>query len=101
MKPFNPIALIGRHGDQRVAECMRTLVEHLCARKLTVLVDTEVATALGPCAATGVAPGHIAKQARLVIAIGGAGTMLYAAARGAEHGIPLIEIGRASCRERV
>jgi NAD+ kinase len=94
MKPFNPIALVGRHTDPRVAECMRTLLEHLLAKKLTVLVDSEVAAALGPCAATAVAPDEVAQRARLVIAIGGDGTMLYAARRVAAHGIPLVGVNR-------
>jgi NAD+ kinase len=91
---FSPIALVGRHSDDRVAECMRVLVRHLLARKLEVLVDRAIAGALGEPGVVPVAEADIAARARLVVAIGGDGTLLYAARMVAEHGIPLVGVNR-------
>jgi NAD+ kinase len=92
--PFNPIALVGRHADARVAECMLTLVQHLEAGGVQVLADAAVVQSLGRPALQPAGEKEIVARARLVIAIGGDGTMLYAARLVAEHGIPLLGVNR-------
>lgn len=91
---FNPIALVGRHADTRVADCMLILLRHLAARKIEVLADAAIADALGRSGIEAVDEKEIPTRARLVIAIGGDGTMLYAARLVAQHGVPLLGVNR-------
>lgn len=99
-KPIRTCALIGKLQDERVAECALTLIPALQARQLTILAPAD-----GEQAFTGVAPGvpagvtlaplaEVIARSELVIAIGGDGTLLYAAGLVAEHGIPLLGINR-------
>ncbi len=99
-KPIRTCALIGKLQDERVAECALTLIPALQARQLTILAPAD-----GEQAFTGVAPGvpagvtlaplaEVIARSELVIAIGGDGTLLYAAGLVAEHDIPLLGINR-------
>jgi NAD+ kinase len=92
--PFNPIALVGRHADARVAECMLTLLQHLEARGIQVLADAAIVESLGRPALQAADEKEVLARARLVIAIGGDGTLLYAARLVAGHGIPLVGVNR-------
>ena len=125
--PVRTCALVGRFMDSRVAESAHALLAHLATRQIEVLVSdtTAMAEAMassGP-ALRRVPEAELAERAHLMIAIGGDGTLLYAAGLVARHGVPLlginrgrlgfltdvmpqdmlgcVEIGRASCRERV
>jgi len=87
-------ALVGKFQDPRVAECVQTLVPQLLSRHLSPL-------ALAESAADGVPDGvqilplpELIARADLVIAVGGDGTLLYAAGLVAEHDIPLLGINR-------
>jgi NAD+ kinase len=91
---FNSIALVGRHTDERVADSMRGLARHLLKRGLTVLVDERVTPEIFPEGVTRVAEEQFAARARLVIAIGGDGTMLYATRLVAQHDVPLLGVNR-------
>jgi NAD+ kinase len=98
-RPFQSIALVGRHGDARVAESLLSLAAHLSGRGLAVLVEHGMTLDFGaggeaPSLVTRIAAGDIAKRAQLVIAIGGDGTMLYAARLVAERPVPLLGINR-------
>ncbi|HEU4532103.1 MAG TPA: NAD(+) kinase [Steroidobacteraceae bacterium] len=92
--PFNSIALVGRHTDERVADSMRLLARHLLRRGLAVLVDEHIDGQIFPEGVTRVPESEFAAQARLVIAIGGDGTMLYAARLVARHDVPLLGVNR-------
>lgn len=92
--PFNSIALVGRHTDERVADSMRGLARHLLRRGLTVLVDQRVTPEIFPEGVTRVAEEQFAERAQLVIAIGGDGTMLYAARLVAQQDVPLLGVNR-------
>jgi len=92
--PFRACALIGRHSDPRVAESMLTLARHLAARGVTVLVDREVNLDFGTIRVAAVEELAIGQRANLVIAIGGDGTMLYAARLVATSDVPLVGINR-------
>jgi len=73
---FKRVLILGRREDSRVAGPMAALVEHLTKAGIEV-VDDETVTG-----------------SDLVIAIGGDGTMLYAASLVRDHDVPLLGINR-------
>ena len=86
--PVRVCAFVGRFADTRVSESVALLLPHLAGRGVEVLVseDLPAAAATGPF--TRVDERTIAARADLVIAIGGDGTLLYAArmvARQSRH----------------
>lgn len=91
---FKTCALVGRHSDPRVAESMLALARHLKASGRTLLVDRSVTLDFGTARVTQVEEASFGKRADLVIAIGGDGTMLYAARLVATSGVPLLGINR-------
>lgn len=92
--PFNPVALVGRHTDERVADSMRGLARHLLRHQISVLVDRRIAPELFPEGVTRIAEEQFAQRARLIIAIGGDGTLLYAARLVAHDDVPLLGVNR-------
>jgi NAD+ kinase len=93
-KPIRTCALVGKFQDPRVAECAQALVPELLARQLTVLAPQD-AMATGAPAGVGITPlAQLIERTDLMIAIGGDGTLLYAAGLVAEHEIPLLGINR-------
>lgn len=87
-------ALIARYADTRIADCSAQLAAHLRARGVAVLVpdDESVPAAAGDVRA--VDEAELVRQAELVIAIGGDGTLLYAAGLVATRGTPLLGVNR-------
>jgi NAD+ kinase len=73
---------------------MLTLARHLTARGTTVLVSREVQLDFGAVRVTAIEEQEISQRANLVIAIGGDGTMLYAARLVATSDVPLLGINR-------
>ncbi len=92
--PVRVCALVGRFADPRVAESFPALFLHLQSRKVQVLVSHDAVLPTGAMGATPVAEEEMGKRADLVIAIGGDGTLLYAARLVARHGVPLLGINR-------
>jgi NAD+ kinase len=97
--PVRTCALVGRFMDSRVAESADALLAHLATRHVTVLVSDTAAIVDGAAHTTApgllrVPEGEIARRADLMIAIGGDGTLLYAAGLVAKHGVPLLGINR-------
>ncbi len=92
--PVRVCAFVGRFQDPRVAESAALLLPHLAVRGVEVLVTEE----LPERAATGpyrrVDERTLAERSDLVIAIGGDGTLLYAARMVARRGVPLLGINR-------
>jgi NAD+ kinase len=91
---FKTCALVGRHSDTRVAESMIAIARHLAASGRTLLVDRAVSLDFGKTRVTAVDEATFGKRADLIIAIGGDGTMLYAARLVATSGVPLVGINR-------
>lgn len=88
---FKTIALVGRIDDPRVAEPMQALAAHLVARQIDVIA------APGVLAGSGIRPvdeADLPGCADLIIAVGGDGTMLYAAGMAREQQVPLLGINR-------
>jgi NAD+ kinase len=93
--PVRACALVGRFADSRVAESVSALLPSLKARCAQVLVID--AGDLPEWLNGDVVPvpeEQIADRADIVIAIGGDGTLLYAARLVARHGVPLLGINR-------
>ena len=93
--PVRACALVGRFADPRVAESVGALLPGLKARCAQVLVidDGDVPDWLNGDVVP-VPEDQIAQRADIVIAIGGDGTLLYAARLVARHGVPLLGINR-------
>jgi NAD+ kinase len=92
--PVRACALVGRFVDPRVAESVHTLIAHLKRRHVRVLVSEE-AVFTGEVSGIERAPEkEIGKHIDLIIAIGGDGTLLYAAGLVARDKVPLLGINR-------
>ena len=92
--PAQACALIGRFSDARVAESALTLLPHLKKRGVRALLPGDDPFAAPAGLAERVPEEEIAQHADLVVAIGGDGTLLYAARIVANRGVPLIGINR-------
>jgi len=92
--PVRTCALVGRFTDSRVAESAHALLEHLAIRQVTVLVSDGAALTPAGAAVLLVPEEDLGRRADLVIAVGGDGTLLYAAGLVARHGVPLLGINR-------
>jgi NAD+ kinase len=88
------IALVGNAKDLRVAECMLGLAAHFHARGVPVLVDPGVGLAFKPDSVAMCPEQSFATRADLIVAIGGDGTLLYAARLVAGHSVPLLGVNR-------
>ncbi|HWW20073.1 MAG TPA: NAD(+)/NADH kinase [Steroidobacteraceae bacterium] len=93
-KPIKTCALVGRFQDARVAECAVPLISVLQSRQLKVLALQDSTAPSAPAGVAIVPLAQLIEQAELIIAIGGDGTLLYAAGLVAEHDIPLLGINR-------
>jgi len=91
---FKSIALVGNAGDLRVSECMLSLASHIYGRGIRPLVDPGVGLAFKPDTVVPCPEPAFATRADLIIAIGGDGTLLYAARLVAAHSVPLLGINR-------
>ncbi len=91
---FQSIALVGNTKDLRVAECMLSLAGHFYSKGVRALVDPGVGLAFQPDTVLPCPEQSFATRADLIIAIGGDGTLLYAARLVAGHSVPLLGINR-------
>ncbi|HEV2700169.1 MAG TPA: NAD(+)/NADH kinase [Steroidobacteraceae bacterium] len=87
-------ALIGRFTDSRVAESAAMLLPHLIQRGVAVLAQESPGHIPGAEAVTIVSEAELAARADLIIAIGGDGTLLYAARLATARRVPLLGINR-------
>ncbi|MGH8198024.1 MAG: NAD(+)/NADH kinase [Steroidobacteraceae bacterium] len=93
-KHFSRIALVGKVEDARVADSMAALATHLRARGLTVLIDEDASIDGLPAGLERRPVGELGKDADLIVAIGGDGTMLFAAQLALGRGVPLVGVNR-------
>ena len=92
--PAQACALIGRFSDPRVAESALALLPHLKKRGIRALLPESDPLVASADLADRLPEAEIANHADLVIAIGGDGTLLYAARLVARQGVPLMGINR-------
>ena len=93
-KRFTRIALVGKVEDARVADSMVALARHLRSRGLVVLVDTNTTVVDLPGDVERRPFNVLAGDADLIVAIGGDGTMLFAAQLAIGRDVPLLGINR-------
>jgi NAD+ kinase len=91
---FQSIALVGNAKDLRVAECMLSLAGHFHSKGVRALIDPGVGLAFAPDSVVPCPEQSFATRADLIIAIGGDGTLLYAARLVAGYSVPLLGINR-------
>jgi NAD+ kinase len=90
-KAFQTVAILGRYSDSRVADPMTKLAEYLTKAGIDVIALPDAAPTLK---ARAVQEAGIATEADLIIAVGGDGTMLYAAALTGSGKVPLLGVNR-------
>jgi NAD+ kinase len=91
---FTRIALVGNVEDGRVADSLAALAAHLRARGLTVLVDRGIGIAALPADLVRLPVEDLGRDADLMVAIGGDGTLLFAARLALARGVPLLGVNR-------
>ena len=87
-------AVIGRFSDPRVAESAGMLLPHLIQRGVSILAHESPGDIPGAAAVKVVSEAELAARADLIIAIGGDGTLLYAARLATARRVPLLGINR-------
>lgn len=92
--PVRACALVGRFVDPRVAESVNVLLPHLQQRAIQVLVSEESDFPQTVSGVRRTPEKDLGKQIDLIIAIGGDGTLLYAAGLVARDSVPLLGINR-------
>ena len=90
-REFQTIALLGLTDDARVFEPMHALAKHLTKSGVRVIADSRVASSV---TADAVDESALAETSDLIIAIGGDGTILYAADLAREFERPLLGVNR-------
>ena len=92
--PVRTCALVGRFTDSRVAESAHALLAHLATRQVTVLVHNGAPFPGVQAPMLRVPEEELGRRADLMIAVGGDGTLLYAAGLVARNKVPLLGINR-------
>ena len=92
-KNIQTVALFGKGGSAEVVESLVSLLEYLNGRGLNVLIEGEIAAALG-MVASAASLESICANADVAIVLGGDGTLLNAARRLAAHDVPLAGINQ-------
>ena len=90
-KAFQTVAVLGLYSDSRVAGPMAKLTEYLTKAGIDVVTLPDAAATLETRAAQ---EADIAAEVDLIIAVGGDGTMLHAAALTGSGKVPLLGVNR-------
>ena len=91
---FSRVAIVGKVEDSRVADSLALLAGHLHARGVTVSLDRDAAVDGLPDGLVRKPVGELGQDADLIVAIGGDGTLLFAAQLALARGVPLIGVNR-------
>ena len=92
--PIRTCALVGKFQDTSVSDCVRSLIPALLERHLTVLTAEDAGGSDALRGATVTSLADMIARADLLIAVGGDGTLLYAAGLVAQRDVPLLGINR-------
>jgi NAD+ kinase len=91
---FPRVAIVGKVEDSRVADSLALLAGHLHARGVTVSLDRDAAVNSLPGGLVRKPVGELGQEADLIVAIGGDGTLLFAAQLALARGVPLVGVNR-------
>ena len=91
---FKSIAILGNPSDAAAVETVAALVEFLNAADVATVVSQKLPEPARPAEQADLPDADIAADVDLVIAVGGDGTMLYAARQATPHGIPVLGVNR-------
>lgn len=91
---FRTIALIGKYKSPEIAESLMSLADFLESCGVEVLVEEGTAGLIGADGYSVVPYSRIGEQADLAIVLGGDGSMLAAARKLAESGVPLVGVNQ-------
>src|SRR5262245_20649941 len=95
MQQFPTIGLISRRDNNDIVDTLLSLVAFLNARPATrIVVDESVSGLIGMHAFEVVPREEMGRSCKLVIVVGGDGSMLKAANDLAEQNIPVVGINR-------
>jgi NAD+ kinase len=92
MSEFQTIGVLAKRGDPRLAPTLQTLLDHLAAHCLEVLLDETVVELLPGAAGTPAERAEMVARCDLAIVVGGDGSLLNAARALAEAQAPLLGI---------
>src|SRR5262245_63664971 len=91
---FTTIALVGNDQDARVVESVLSLAAHLRARGRRVCTEASAHFEGGGETLERMPEAVLIREAHLVVAVGGDGTMLHAARLAGPHGVPVLGVTR-------
>jgi len=89
---YKTIGLFSRPRPTALAEVVPHLLKWLKDRGVTPLYDSETACAVEPCERNSLERSEIARQADMLLVLGGDGTILAATREAAPRGIPILPI---------
>ncbi len=91
---FRTVALVGKYKSPEISESVDSLATYLHERGCDVLIEQGTAESVGAADFPVFDYEAIGSRADLAIIIGGDGSMLHAARRLAEYGVPLVGVNQ-------
>jgi NAD+ kinase len=91
---FKTIGILGNPAEEAAKESVAAIVAHLETRGVRAIVSNKLPVPRQPAEQSPVDDSEMAQHVDLVIAVGGDGTMLYAARQATPFGVPVLGVNR-------